>query len=173
MAGRSRSTAVALDQGLLDSWSMNERVTQYMLEHLDEKIWRAAPPDARGRTVAEIAVHIQNVRRMLLVMHGKKAKIAVPGKLDRHRATSEQTCAALAKSAQAVSKLLEDLIAAGGRVAGRAGGVAALFTGLVAHEAHHRGQICMLARQLGHALSPEAHLGMWDWNKRWKEAAGR
>jgi hypothetical protein len=69
-----------------------------------------------------------------------------------------------------VSKLLESALASGGRVPGRAGGVAGLFTGLVAHEAHHRGQICMLARQLGFPLPAPAHLGMWDWNKRWKEA---
>jgi uncharacterized damage-inducible protein DinB len=42
----------------------------------------------------------------------------------------------------------------------------------VSHEAHHRGQIAMLARQLGKALAQEANFGMWDWGKRWKEIAG-
>jgi uncharacterized damage-inducible protein DinB len=36
----------------------------------------------------------------------------------------------------------------------------------VAHEGHHRGQIVMLARQLGHRLPPEVTGGLWQWSKR-------
>ena len=39
----------------------------------------------------------------------------------------------------------------------------------VAHEAHHRGQLCMLARQLGHRLPVEVTGGLWQWKKRAKE----
>ena len=35
----------------------------------------------------------------------------------------------------------------------------------VAHEAHHRGQLCMLARQLGHRLPVEVTGGLWQWKK--------
>jgi hypothetical protein len=41
---------------------------------------------------------------------------------------------------------------------------------LIAHEAHHRGQICTLARQLGHRLPNAVTFGMWEWNKRRQEA---
>jgi uncharacterized damage-inducible protein DinB len=39
----------------------------------------------------------------------------------------------------------------------------------VAHEAHHRGQLCMLARQLGHRLPREVSAGLWQWKKRSRE----
>jgi uncharacterized damage-inducible protein DinB len=39
----------------------------------------------------------------------------------------------------------------------------------VAHEAHHRGQLCMLARQLGHRLPAEVTGGLWQWKKRSRE----
>jgi uncharacterized damage-inducible protein DinB len=39
----------------------------------------------------------------------------------------------------------------------------------VAHEAHHRGQLCMLARQLGHRLPRDVMGGMWQWKKRSRE----
>jgi uncharacterized damage-inducible protein DinB len=48
-------------------------------------------------------------------------------------------------------------------------GGAAMFTYMVAHDAHHRGQVCMLAHQLGYKLPMKAISGMWAWEKLWKE----
>jgi uncharacterized damage-inducible protein DinB len=42
----------------------------------------------------------------------------------------------------------------------------------VAHEGHHRGQIVMLARQLGYRLPAQVTGGLWHWAKRAKEARG-
>jgi uncharacterized damage-inducible protein DinB len=39
----------------------------------------------------------------------------------------------------------------------------------VAHEAHHRGQIVMLARQLGRRLPSDVSAGLWQWTKRAQE----
>jgi uncharacterized damage-inducible protein DinB len=39
----------------------------------------------------------------------------------------------------------------------------------VAHEAHHRGQLVMLARQLGHRLPPGVTGGLWQWSQRARE----
>jgi uncharacterized damage-inducible protein DinB len=38
---------------------------------------------------------------------------------------------------------------------------------MLSHEAHHRGQVCMLAHQLGFPL-PNAYQ-IWNWEKLWKE----
>ena len=40
----------------------------------------------------------------------------------------------------------------------------------VAHEAHHRGQIVLVARALGHRLPPAVTSGLWQWTKRAAEA---
>ncbi|MCA1601555.1 MAG: damage-inducible protein DinB, partial [Acidobacteria bacterium] len=45
-----------------------------------------------------------------------------------------------------------------------------VLTYFVAHEGHHRGQIVMLARQLGYRLPVEITGGLWQWSKRAKEA---
>jgi len=37
---------------------------------------------------------------------------------------------------------------------------------LIAHEAHCRGQIAMLARQAGHAIPQKAMFGMREWGMR-------
>jgi uncharacterized damage-inducible protein DinB len=39
---------------------------------------------------------------------------------------------------------------------------------MVSHEAHHRGQVCMLAHQLGFPLPAKA-AWLWNWEKLWKE----
>ena len=40
---------------------------------------------------------------------------------------------------------------------------------MLAHEAHHRGQICIVAHQLGHPLPKELGYGMWNWEKLLRE----
>jgi uncharacterized damage-inducible protein DinB len=40
---------------------------------------------------------------------------------------------------------------------------------MLAHEAHHRGQVCMLAHQLGFPLPINVTAGLWNWEKLWKE----
>jgi uncharacterized damage-inducible protein DinB len=40
---------------------------------------------------------------------------------------------------------------------------------MLAHEAHHRGQVFMLAHQLGVPLPHEVMYGLWNWDKLWKE----
>ena len=40
---------------------------------------------------------------------------------------------------------------------------------MLCHEAHHRGQVCMLAHQLGFPLPKQVAYGIWNWEKLWKE----
>jgi uncharacterized damage-inducible protein DinB len=40
---------------------------------------------------------------------------------------------------------------------------------MLVHEAHHRGQVCLLAHQLGFPLPNKVAYGIWNWEKLWKE----
>ncbi|HEV2248404.1 MAG TPA: DinB family protein, partial [Terriglobia bacterium] len=46
---------------------------------------------------------------------------------------------------------------------------AAMFAYMVLHDAHHRGQVCMLAHQSGFPLPININYGIWTWEKLWKE----
>jgi hypothetical protein len=43
--------------------------------------------------------------------------------------------------------------------------VSHILTYFVAHEAHHRGQLVLLARQLGHRLPREVTDALWEWTR--------
>ena len=44
-----------------------------------------------------------------------------------------------------------------------------MFAHMFSHEAHHRGQILMLAHQLGYRVLHDTP-GVWHWEKLWKQA---
>lgn len=163
-------------QALLETYAVNDRMNQLILEHLDPRAWRAKPAGRNARTIAAIFAHMHNVRRKWLRLSVPHVKL--PAQLDRTRCTQRETRVALAKSAQLCSEMLADaLCRANGRVKqfhrdGWASAWApspAMFGYMIVHDAHHRGQICMLAHQLGFPLPGKASYGLWAWETLWKE----
>ena len=147
----------------------SERISQYLLENLPDAVWDAPPPAGEGRTIAAIVAHVHNVRLMWL----KAVKAAkIPAQLDKGAVTPAQARKALAASFAAVDKLVAGSLEGDGRIKNFPPDVVAFVAYLIAHESHHRGQICALARQLDHRLPNAVTFGMWEWNKRGQEARG-
>jgi uncharacterized damage-inducible protein DinB len=156
----------SLPQALLTSFDTNNRINQYMIENLPTEAWRAEPPEGKGRTVAAIVAHLHNVRVMWLKATAKGSN--VPDQLDRTNVTPALAMKALEQSRAALHAVLKSALESDGRVKGFRPDVAGFFGYLIAHDAHHRGQICMLARQVGHPLPQKAMFGMWEWGTRGK-----
>ena len=168
-----------LDETIIGAWRTNARVTAYLVEHLPAPIWNATVPGAPRRTVRMILGHLHNARCARLKTLGSEHGIATPTSVDRRHVTRRELLAALKRSAKGMEALLELGIAAGGRVPPSKRyvwrnlplDVPHVLTYFVAHEGHHRGQIVMLARQLGHRLPNDVAGGLWQWTKRADEAA--
>ncbi|HUJ95627.1 MAG TPA: DinB family protein [Terriglobales bacterium] len=156
----------SLSDALLEAFRTNDRINQYLLENLPAEAWRAEPPDGKGRTVAAMVAHMHNVRVMWLKASAKGSKI--PEQVDRTKVTPAQAAKALEQSEKALSAVLKGALESDGRVKGFRPDVAGFFGYLIAHDAHHRGQIWMLARQVGHPLPQKAMFGMWEWGTRGK-----
>jgi uncharacterized damage-inducible protein DinB len=154
-------------EALLNAFDTNERINQYLLENLPPESWRADPPNDKGRVIAAIIAHMHNVRVMWLKAAAKGSDI--PEQLERDKVTIPQASKALEQSRKALSAVLKASLENNGQVKGFKPDVAGFFGYLVAHDAHHRGQICMLARQVGHPLPQKAMFGMWEWGSRGKE----
>ncbi len=90
----------------------------------------------------------------------------IPDQLERTKVTPAQAKKALEQSRDALRAVLESALQNDGRVKGFKPDVAAFFGYLIAHDAHHRGQVTMLARQVGHSLPQKAMFGMWEWGTR-------
>jgi uncharacterized damage-inducible protein DinB len=174
MEQRSYEALVQIRDVLLETYTVNDAMNQLILERLDPRAWRAKPPGRNARTIAAIFAHVHNVRRKWLRLSAPHLKL--PAQLDRTRCTQRQARAALAESALRCSEMLaEALDSPAGRVKEfrRDGwarpwpGGAAMFTYMISHDAHHRGQVCMLAHQLGFPI--KASYRIWVWEKLWKE----
>ena len=156
-------------------FAANERMNQMIIEHLDARAWRAKPP-GKARTIAAIFTHVHNVRCKWVRLTGPHLK--VPRQLHRSKCTQRQAREGLAESAARCGEMLALALGGGeGRIEKflRDGWARPWPVGpemlcyMVSHEAHHRGQVCMLAHQMGFPLPQKVGYGMWDWEKIWKE----
>ncbi len=153
-----------LPRALLDAFNTNNRINQYLIESVDVEMWKAKPPDGKGRTISAIVAHMHNVRVMWLKASAKGSEI--PEQLDRTTVTPAQASQALEQSCKALGELIGHALETNGRIKGFRPNVAGFLAYLIAHDAHHRGQIAMLTRQLCHPLPQKIIFGMWEWGTR-------
>ena len=162
---------------LLNAWRTNNRVTIFLIENISDALWVAAVPGAPRRSVRMIAGHIHNARCMWIKMLGHEHGIVTPRLVNRHRVGREELIPALRRSSRGIADLLELGSERGGTIPPSTSyawrnlplDVGHVLTYFVAHEGHHRGQIVIIARQVGHRLPVEVTGGLWQWSKRAKE----
>jgi uncharacterized damage-inducible protein DinB len=168
------SSPADLAPSLLAAWRTNIRVTSYLVEHLPAAIWDEPLPGAPARTVRMLAAHLHNARARWIRTLGQEHGIPTPALVDRRRVTRRQLLVALRLSGQGIEAILQLGIDAGGRVPPSRGyvwrnlplDVGHVLSYFIAHEGHHRGQLVLLARQLGHRVPRAVTEGLWQWTTR-------
>ncbi len=171
-----------LGRAAVQIFAANERMNQILIEHLDPAAWKAKTTEkttektlGNVRTIAAIFTHMHNARTKWIRLTAPHLK--VPPQLNRVHCTPLQARAGLAESAARCLEMLAQALDGGGRVEKfRRDGWARpwpagveMLCYMLSHEAHHRGQVCMLAHQLGFPLSIQVTSGLWNWEKLWKQ----
>jgi uncharacterized damage-inducible protein DinB len=162
---------------ILAAWRTNSLVTDHFVEQLPVAIWDLPIPELPRRTVRTMAAHLHNARSRWLRTLGQPHGIAVAPLVDVRRVTRRNLLFALKRSSRGIEALLELGIASGGEVPASKSytwrnlplDVGHVLTYFVAHEAHHRGQLVIVTRQLGHRLPKEVTEGLWQWSRCVKE----
>jgi uncharacterized damage-inducible protein DinB len=177
VSSRPDKVDTQLGRGAAKIFAANDRINQIIIEHLDPVVWKAklpANPGGNVRTIAAIFTHMHNVRTKWIRLTAPHLK--VPAQLNRAHCTPLQAREGLAESAARCAEMLaESLGGGGGRVEMflRDGWAKPWPVGpemlcyMIAHEAHHRGQVCMLAHQLGYPLPQAVMAGLWNWERLW------
>jgi len=150
---------------LLETWAIHDRINLYLLDAIDPQSL-GSHSASKGRSVGEQIAHLHNVRLMWL-------KSAAPellkglNKIESEQANDKKLLAkSLTDSGKAIGALLEQSLAAGGKVKGFKPHAAAFLGYLISHESHHRGQIALTLKQAGKPLDKKISYGLWEWGVR-------
>jgi len=143
-----------------ETWHISQRLNEFLIDAIKEEYFSDTPV-SKGRTVGEQLAHLHNVRLMWL-------KVAAPDlfasqqKLEKDGISKKSVLAELKRSADAIGVLLETSIPTG-RIKGFKPHAQAFLGYLIAHEAHHRGQILLALKQNGHLPDKKTLYGLWEW----------
>lgn len=149
-----------------------DHLNHLLLENLVPEVWTAKPPGG-VRPIVAIFTHMQNIRIKWIRLNAPH--LATPNRLNRALCTQPEARGALQLSANLCATLLAEALDTRDTPTGhittflRDGYARPVPIGpdmlcyMLIHEAHHRGQISMLAHQLGHPLPGKITSALWDW----------
>jgi uncharacterized damage-inducible protein DinB len=161
-------------RAVIAAWRTNSRATTFLVERLPDALWSRPVPGVPRATVGTIAAHIHNSRCWWIKSLGARHGVKVPRLVDSRRVRPRELVRALERSSQGMIDLIELGIARGGRVPRAAWqnfptDLPHFLGYFTAHEGHHRGQLMLVCRQLGHRLPPGTRHGVWQWTRLARE----
>jgi uncharacterized damage-inducible protein DinB len=153
-----------MEDQLVETWAIHNRIHLYLLQAIKSDALAAALP--KCRSVYDQFAHIHNVRLMWLKSGGPELLAGLDKLETKSGGTIDQLRAALEASGKAIEALLRKALKEGGKVKGFKPHAPAFLGYLIAHEAHHRGQIGWTLKQTGQPLDQKTAFGLWEWGVR-------
>lgn len=151
-------------QALIETWQISHRMNEFLLSGIKEEYLNDSGA-AKGRSVGEQFAHIQNVRLMW-------AKVAAPDlfesliKIDTAKPINKKVLLdAFEQSTEAIAEMLRRGFETG-KIKGFKPHPEAFLGYIIAHEAHHRGQIIIALKENKHMPDKKILYGLWEWGVR-------
>jgi len=162
----------------LATWRVNDRGNATLLRAVPRKGLAARPAGSRGRVVAKVLAHRHHVRLAWLRVNGPERVAGLPRFSNVAQPARADLARAFKASGRAVERLRADALAGRKRLSSFKGNPVRFLAYLVAHDAHHRGQIALVLKQHGMKLPDAVALrGLWSTgtseNRERRSVAGR
>ena len=151
---------------LIEAWRVNNRVTLFLLDEIDQHGLECTLSRRGGRTVGRQFAHMHNNRISRLKVWCPELANAAKLFGSKEEPGGEELAAAFAESGERVCRYIAKASAGMPRVKTFKRGLVVTITYLIAHESHHRGSIMLTLKQSGQKLSQDVQYGIWDWEKR-------
>lgn len=150
---------------ITETWRINNRVNLMLIDSLDAAALEATLSKRGGRTVGGQLAHLHNTRITWLEECSKELL------QDLSKASAEKGSdkiylkEQLIRSGEAIEKLIEQSLAAEGKLKNFKRGIVPFLGYMISHEAHHRGNILLTLKQTGIKTDDQLKRNFWEWNK--------
>lgn len=154
-----------LEQQVLESWRVHNRIMQYVLDEIPEEALAATLSTRGGKGIGGQFAHLHMVRYWKLEALQKNLIKELPKFEKGADPNKEQLQKALAESAAAMEKYFEYALENDGNIKHFKYKAIPLMAYFVGHESHHRGNIYLTMKKSGFKLTDNLKWNIWDWNK--------
>jgi len=147
------------------TFAISNRINLYLLDAIAEEQLADVYAVAKGRSVGKQWAHLHDVRILWLNAAAPELLNGLVKLTDAEVLSKKALKNALIQSGKSIELLLQQA-AITGKVKGFKPHATAFLGYLVAHEAHHRGQILVTLKQNGHMVDKKTQFGIWEWGTR-------
>ena len=151
-------------KALIETWEISHRINEFLLTGIKEEYFKDVSV-SKGRSVGEQFAHINNVRLMWVKVAAADLLLSLRKIETDKPITKKIILDAFEKSTPAISAVLSKGFETG-KIKGFKPHPEAFLGYIIAHEAHHRGQIIVALKENGHLPDKKILYGLWEWGVR-------